>query len=85
MLTIAVALGAEWTFVDLTGALQIESGARASVATAAKMAAANHDLLAIAMLLGAVVGLITSFGVQDPAAKSQVIPFLLVPTQSSRP
>jgi hypothetical protein len=79
VLTIALALGAEWTFVHLTGALQIESGARASVATASKVAATNHDLLAIALLLGAVVGLITSFGVQDPAAKSQVISFLLVP------
>ena len=27
VLTIAVVLGAEWTFVHLTGALQIESGA----------------------------------------------------------
>src|ERR1700690_2837712 len=51
VLTIAVALGAEWAFVRLTGALQIESGATASVASASKVAAANHDLLAIAMLL----------------------------------
>src|SRR5271156_3450321 len=56
VLTIAVAVGSEWAFVHLTGALQIESGATASVATASKVAAANHDLLAIAMLLGAIVG-----------------------------
>src|ERR1700679_311276 len=72
VLTIAVAIGAEWTFVRLTGALQIESRATASVATVSKVAAANHDLLAIAMLLGAIVGLIASTGVQDPTAKSQV-------------
>src|ERR1700722_5167071 len=71
VLTIAIALGAEWIFVRLTGALQIESGANASVATASKVAAANHDLLAIAMLLGAIVGLTASAGVQDPRAKSQ--------------
>jgi uncharacterized membrane protein YgaE (UPF0421/DUF939 family) len=79
VLTIAIALGAEWVFVHLTCALQIESGASASAAAAAKVAAANHDLLAIAMLLGAIVGLIASFGVQDPTAKRQVITFLLVP------
>jgi Fusaric acid resistance protein-like len=79
VLTIAIALGAEWIFVRLTGALQIESAAGASVATAAQVAAANHDLLAIAMLLGAIVGLIASFGVQESTAKSQVITFLLIP------
>jgi hypothetical protein len=79
VLTIAIALGAEWAFVHLTGALQIESGATASVAMASKVAAANHDLLAIAMLLGAIVGLIASAGVQDPTAKSQVITFLILP------
>jgi Fusaric acid resistance protein-like len=79
VLTIAVALGAEWTFVRLTGALQIETGAAASIATASKVAAANHDLLAIAMLLGAIVGLIASAGVQDPTAKGQVITLLILP------
>jgi hypothetical protein len=79
VLTIAIALGAEWAFVRLTGALQIESGATASVAMASKVATANHDLLAIAMLLGAIVGLIASAGVQDPTAKSQAITFLILP------
>ena len=67
------------TFVHLTGALQIESGATASLATASKVAGANHDLLAIAMLLGAIVALIASVGVQDPTAKEQVITFLILP------
>ena len=79
VLTIAVALGAEWAFVHLTGALQIDTGGGVSAATASKVAAANHDLLAIAMLLGAIVGLIASAGVQDPTAKSQVITFLILP------
>jgi hypothetical protein len=79
VLTIAVALGAEWAFVHLTGALQIASGATTSVAMAAKVAVANHDLLAIAMLLGAIVGLIGSLGVTDPTAKSQAITFLIFP------
>jgi hypothetical protein len=79
VLTIAVALGAEWTFVRLTGALQIESGANSSVVTASKVAGANHDLLAIAMLLGAIVGLMASAGVQDPSAKSQAMTLLILP------
>lgn len=79
VLTIAIALGAEWAFVHLTGALQIESGATASAAMASKVAVANHDLLAIAMLLGAIVGLIASTGVQDVGAKSQVITLLILP------
>jgi hypothetical protein len=79
VVTIAVALGAEWAFVHLTGALQIETVATGSVATASKVAAANHDLLAIAMLLGAIIGLMASLGVQDPTPKSQVITFLLLP------
>ncbi|HEY1652561.1 MAG TPA: FUSC family protein [Acidimicrobiales bacterium] len=78
VLTIAVALATEWIFVHLTGALQIGSGATASAATASTVAA-NHDLLAIAMLLGAIVGLIASMGVQDPKAKSQAITFLILP------
>jgi uncharacterized membrane protein YgaE (UPF0421/DUF939 family) len=79
VLIIALALGAEWTFVRLTGALQIEGGATVSVAMASKVAVANHDLLAIAMLLGAIVGLIASMGVQDLTAKSQVMTLLVLP------
>ncbi len=79
VLTIAVALAAEWTFVHLTGALQVSNPANASVATAAQVAAANHDLLAIALLLGAIVGLTASAGVQDHTAKGQAITLLILP------
>ncbi len=79
VLIIALALGAEWAFVHLTGALQVESEATVSAAMASKVAVANHDLLAIAMLLGAIVGLIASMGVQDPTAKGQVITILVIP------
>jgi len=79
VVTIALALGAESVFVHLTGALQTQSRATASKAMASQVAVANHDLLAIAMLLGAIVGLIASMGVQDPTAKSQVVTLLVVP------
>jgi Fusaric acid resistance protein-like len=79
VLSIALALGAEWIFVHFTGALQMATGPAASAATRSTAAAANHDLLAIAMLLGAIVGLIASMGVNDPTAKGQVITLLILP------
>jgi uncharacterized membrane protein YgaE (UPF0421/DUF939 family) len=79
VLTIAIALGAEWLFVHVTGALQIQIGATASVAKAAEVAVPNHDLLAIAMVLGAIVGLISTLGVNDATAKGQVVTLLILP------
>ena len=78
-LTIAAALAAEWLFVHFTGALQMKASDTASTATATKVAVANHDLLAIAMLLGAIVGLIASLGVLDPTPKRQVVTLLILP------
>ena len=79
VLTIAAAIAGEWIFVHFTRALQTEPGATASTAMASKEAVANHDLLAIAMLLGAIVGLTASTGVQDPTAKRQVVTLLILP------
>jgi Fusaric acid resistance protein-like len=78
-LTIAAALAAEWLFVRFTGALQMKAGDTASTATVTKVAVANHDLLAIAMLLGAIVGLIASMGVLDPTPKRQAVTLLILP------
>jgi hypothetical protein len=79
VLTIAAALAAEWAFVHLTGALQIKARATSSMTMAAQVAVANHDLLAIAMLLGAIVGLLATMGVNDATARSQVFTFLILP------
>ena len=65
--------------MHFTGALQMKAGDTASTATAAKVALANHDLLAIAMLLGAIVGLIASMGVLDPTPKRQAVTLLILP------
>jgi Fusaric acid resistance protein-like len=78
-LTIALALVAEWLFVHGTGALQIRIGAGVSAAKAAELAGANHDLLAIAMLLGAILGLISSVGVSDATSRGQLVTLLLLP------
>jgi uncharacterized membrane protein YccC len=79
VLTITLALAAEWLFVHATGALQARSGALASTTKAAEVAAANHDLVAIAMVIGAIVGLITSMGVNDATSKGQLTTLLMLP------
>jgi hypothetical protein len=79
VLTIAIALGAEWLFVHVTGALQTRGGAKASTEQAAALAMTNHDLLAIAMVLGAILGLISSLSVTDATAKGQLITLLILP------
>jgi hypothetical protein len=70
------AILAEYVFVKATGALQATAGAPSA---AAAVAASNHDLLVIAMLLGAMVGLITSTSVTDTTASRQLVSALIVP------
>jgi uncharacterized membrane protein YgaE (UPF0421/DUF939 family) len=80
VLTIAVILAAEALFVHFTHALQIPAdGVPSSSAEAAKLAGANHEFLVIGMLLGAVVGLISSLGVMEPTARGQLVTMLLIP------
>jgi uncharacterized membrane protein YgaE (UPF0421/DUF939 family) len=80
VLTIAVILEAEWIFVHFTHALQTQlHGTGLSAAAAAEVAAANHEFLVIAMLLGAVIGMLSSFGVMDPTAKGQLVTLLFFP------
>jgi len=79
VLTIGVILAAERIFVDLTHALQIQPGAKLTAAQAAGVAAANHEFLVIAMLLGAIIGMLSSFGVMDPTAKGQLVSMLFLP------
>lgn len=74
VVTIGLTLGAEWLFVQLTHALQ----ARGPGITAAQ-AAANHEYLVVAMLLGAVLGMLSSFGVLDPTARGQFVSMILLP------
>jgi hypothetical protein len=80
VLTIAVILGAEALFVYFTRALQIQAdGAALPAAEAAKVAAANHVFLVIALLLGALVGMMSSFGVMDTTARGQLVSMLFLP------
>jgi uncharacterized membrane protein YccC len=80
VLTIALVLEAEWLFVHFTHALQIQAhGARLPAVQAAQAAAANHGSLVIALLIGGLFGLLSSFGVTDKTALGQLVTFLFLP------
>lgn len=63
VVSIGVALLAEWIFVRATGALQVPIPAKAPAATAAELFMLNHALMIIAMMLGAILAMIGGFGV----------------------
>jgi uncharacterized membrane protein YccC len=79
VLTIAVILEAEWLFVYFTHALQIQTHGAIPAAQAAKVAVANHEFLVIMMLVGAILGMISAFGVIDPTARGQLITMVFLP------
>jgi uncharacterized membrane protein YgaE (UPF0421/DUF939 family) len=78
--TIGVVLLAEWIFVRATGALQAPIPAKTPAAAASEIAALNHALLVIGVVLGAIVAMICGFGVSMYAtARSQLITILFLP------
>lgn len=76
VLAIGAALLAEYGFVKGTGALQSTAMTPADAVT---VAAGNHDLLVIALLLGGMIGMISSMSVADTTARRQLVSALLVP------
>ena len=79
LLTVTLALAAEWLFVRLTHALQLPVTAASPPAENARTAAVNHQFLVIAMMLGAIVGLIASTAVADRTPRGRLITTLLLP------
>lgn len=80
VITIGAILLVEWLFVRATHALQIDThGAHLPAAKAAAVAAANHQYQVIAMMMGALIGLISVFGVMDATARGQLVTMLLLP------
>ena len=78
--TIGIVLAAEWLFVRGTGALQTAIPADAPKALAAELFALNHALLVIAMMFGAIIAMISGFGVSMfPTARSQLTAVLFLP------
>jgi fusaric acid resistance family protein len=82
VVTIGVAMAAEWLFVRLTGALRTAIPESASPAQVAQVAAVNHGLLVVAIILGAVVGMMASFGGGMFAGlRAQLVGFALLPVE----
>ena len=79
VLTIGAILAAEGLFVHLTHALQLRPAGALPAAAAAKLAMANHEYLVIAMMLGAIVGMISGFGVTETSASGQLKTMLFLP------
>jgi uncharacterized membrane protein YgaE (UPF0421/DUF939 family) len=83
VIAIAAILVAERLFVAVTHALQLPAhapgGGPLPPAAAAQVAVANHEFLVIAMMLGAIIGLICSIGVTDTTPRGQLVTLLLVP------
>jgi hypothetical protein len=68
--TIAGAIGAEWLFVHVSGALQrpvppAATGASEAARVAADVAPVNHAVLIFGMVLGGIIGLMAAVSVQD--------------------
>ncbi|HWD95975.1 MAG TPA: FUSC family protein [Acidimicrobiales bacterium] len=80
VLTIAIVLEAEWLFVHFTHALQNPASTAAlTTRAAAAIAIANHEFLVIAMLLGAIIGMISTFSVMDQTARGQLVTMVFLP------
>ena len=79
--TIGAAMAAEWAFVRVTHAMQVDThGAVLPPAQAALVAAENHGMTIIAIMLGAVVGMISAFtGSMYPSIRLQLIGYAAMP------
>lgn len=78
-LTIMLALAAEWVFVRATGALEVTAPEHAGKSQLAAIAVQHHDILVVALLLGGLVGLLTSMNVNDRTLAGQAVTLLVVP------
>jgi uncharacterized membrane protein YccC len=77
---IGVVLVAEYVFVRVTGALQTPVPAGATKAAATEIQTVNHALMVIAMMLGAILAMISGFGASmEPTARRQLGTLLFLP------
>lgn len=81
VITIGAAMAAEWLFVHLTHALLIDThGAVLPPQQQALVAAQHHGMTVIAIMLGAVVGMLASFaGGLWPTPRATLVNFALLP------
>src|SRR5580693_6503633 len=80
VVAIGIVVAAEWDFVRATGALQTPIPAHAPTALAAELWTLNHALLVIGIMLGAILAMISGFGISMYAsARAQLITLLFLP------
>jgi uncharacterized membrane protein YgaE (UPF0421/DUF939 family) len=80
VLVIGVVIAAEWLFVRATGALQVPIPPRAPAAAAGQLWMLNHALMVIAIMLGAILAMISGFGIgMFATARDQLITILFLP------
>ena len=80
VLAIGVVIAAEWLFVRATGALQVPIPPRAPAAAAGQLWMLNHALMVIAMMLGAILAMISGFGIgMFATARDQLVTILFLP------
>jgi hypothetical protein len=80
VVAIGVVLAAEWVFVRTTGALQVRVPAGTPAAVATQLWTLNHALLVISLMLGAILALISGFGVSMfGTARAQLRLLLFLP------
>ena len=78
--SIGIVVAAEWIFIRVTGALQTPIPAHAPAALAAELWTLNHALLVIGVMLGAILAMISGFGISMYAdARSQLVTLLFLP------
>ena len=77
VLTIGLAIAAESLFVRLTHALQLPVSGTATQVNAA--AAANHEFLVVADLLGALIGMMSTMMISDTKPRGQLVSMALLP------
>jgi uncharacterized membrane protein YgaE (UPF0421/DUF939 family) len=80
VLTIGIAIAVEGLFIHYTQALYVQThGVVLPAKAAAKVAAADHTFLAIAMILGAATGLVSSLAIMDKTIPGQLVSLLIIP------
>jgi uncharacterized membrane protein YgaE (UPF0421/DUF939 family) len=80
VLAIGVVIAAEYLFVRATGALQVPIPPRAPAAAAGQLWMLNHALMVIAIMLGAILAMISGFGIgMFATARDQLITILFLP------
>lgn len=79
--SIAAAMLCEWLFVSLTGALQVDPGpGRQTAEQAAAVAAQHHAAVVMAIMVGAVIGMISAFAAtMFPRPRELMVSLVLMP------